>query len=59
MIFFIDSFVPYRTSCLLSHKKTKRHIPAKMNQQEATRAVAVSWLCAGRTVKDYEQWTLQ
>jgi hypothetical protein len=53
MIFFIDSFMPYHTSCLPSHKKkTKRHIPAKMNQQEATRAGAVSWLRAGHTVKE-------
>jgi hypothetical protein len=42
MIFFIDSFVPYRTSCLQSHKKTKRHIPAKIYQQEATRAEIMS-----------------
>jgi hypothetical protein len=27
-------------------------MPAKMNQQEATRAGAVSWLRAGRTVKE-------
>jgi hypothetical protein len=26
--------------------KTKRHIPAKINQQEATKAVTVSMLCA-------------
>jgi hypothetical protein len=31
---------------------TIRHIPAKMNQQEGTRAGIVSVLCAGRTMKE-------
>jgi hypothetical protein len=33
-------------------EKSKRDIPAKMNQQEATRAGAVSWLRAGHTLKE-------
>jgi hypothetical protein len=32
--------------------KTKRHLPAKMNQQEATRAVIACGLGAGRTMKE-------
>jgi hypothetical protein len=50
--FFTDSFAPNHLGCLLNHKKRKRRILAKMNQQEATKAGSLSVLRAGRTVKE-------
>jgi hypothetical protein len=38
--------------CLEEETKRNRHVPAKINQQEATRAVIVSRLRAGLTAKE-------
>jgi hypothetical protein len=38
--------------CLEEETKRKRHVPANINQQEATRAVIVSRLRAGLTAKE-------
>jgi hypothetical protein len=39
-----------------SINKDKRHIPAKIKRQEATRAVIVCRLCAGHTLKEMQNW---
>ncbi len=56
--FFYNSFASNRLRCLLNQIKTILHIPVKLNQQEATRAVIVCGLRMYHE-RDNELWKHQ